>query len=83
MRILLAQGIIFSNELAPYKEKLPEKDYAMLKQELSKALTTEALSLSDIIIAKSATFLRKADASEIAASIIFFARKNILHSEEV
>ena len=34
-------------------------------------------------IAKGACFLRKTDPSNIAASIIYFARKNILLSDEV
>lgn len=83
VRLHLAQGILFSNELKPYKDKLPLDDYNLLKQELSRALTSEALSLSDIISAKGACFLRETDPSNIAASIIYFARKNILLSEEV
>lgn len=53
-----------------------------LKQELAKALTTEALSLSDLLITKGACFLRKEQPSDIAAAVIYFARKNILFSEQ-
>ena len=83
VRILLAQGILFTSELTMYEEKLAPVDYKQLKQELSKALTTEALTLSDIVMAKSAACLRLADPSEIAASIILYARKNVLFSKEV
>ena len=81
--MLLAQGVLFTSELTQYAGKLPEKDYTLMKQELAKALTKEALSLSDVVIAKSATCLRQADPSDIAASIILYARKNILESEDV
>ena len=83
VRIHLAHGILFSYELRPYAEKLPAEDYDLLKQELSLALTSEALNLSDIIAAKGAVFLRKSDPSSIAAAILYFARKNILQSDEV
>ena len=78
VRMHLGQGILFSNELKEYSENLPGEDFQLLKQELSRALTSEALSLSDIIVSNGACFLRKIDSSDIAASIIYFARKNIL-----
>ena len=54
----------------------------MLKQELTKMLTTEALSLSDLLISKGACFLRKEQPSNVAAAIIYFTRKNILFSDK-
>ena len=83
LRLHLAQGILFTSELKPYQAKLRSQEYHRLKQELLRALTVEALTLSDIISAKGALFLRETDPSNIAASIIFFARKNILLSEDV
>ena len=50
---------------------------------MSRSLTIEALTLSDIIVAKGALFLRESDPSDIAASIVYFARKNILLSLDV
>lgn len=83
VRLHLAQGIVFSHELNSIRGKLSSDDFDAVKEKLSKALTAEALSLSDIVITKSATFLRSADPSEIAASIIYYARRNILHSKEM
>ena len=54
----------------------------MMKQELTKMLTSEALSLSDLLISKGACFLRKEQPSSVAAAIIYFTRKNILFSNK-
>jgi len=83
VRMHLAQGVIFSNELKPYEMHLSEEDYFLLRQELSRAISAEALSLCDILTTKGSCFLREREPSEIAASIIYFARKNILQSEEI
>jgi len=45
-------------------------------------LTTEALSLSDLLISKGACFLRKEQPSNVAAAIIYFTRKNILFADK-
>lgn len=59
IRLQLANGILFSNELKAYESRLSSSDMIQLKQELTRALTTEALSLSDLLISKGACFLRK------------------------
>ena len=78
IRLQLANGILFSEELKVYESRYSTKEMLQLKQELTKALTTEALSLSDLLISKGACFLRKEQPSNIAAAVIYFARKNIL-----
>lgn len=83
VRMLLAQGVIFTNELRPYEMHLSEEDYLLLRQELSRAISAEALSLCDILTTKGSCFLRGREPNEISASIIYFARKNILQSEEI
>ena len=82
VRLHLANGVLFSNELKFTNEHLTTSNLYNLKQELTKALTAEALSLCDLLISKGACFLRKEQPSDVAASIIYFARKNILFAEE-
>ena len=82
IRLQLANGILFTNELKIYEARLSPDDLSILKQELTKMLTTEALSLSDLLISKGACFLRKEQPSNVAAAIIYFARKNILFAEK-
>ena len=82
IRLQLANGILFSNELKVYEARLSQTDFITLKQELTKMLTTEALSLSDLLISKGACFLRKEQPSNVAAAIIYFTRKNILFAKK-
>ena len=82
IRLQLANGILFTNELKVYEQRLSQDDFMTLKQELTKMLTTEALSLSDLLISKGACFLRKEQPSNVAAAIIYFTRKNILFSDK-
>ena len=83
LRMLLAQGVVYTNELKPYEENLPEEDYQILVQELTRAISAEALSLCDILTTKGQSNLRERQPSEIAASIIYFARKNILEADDI
>ena len=83
VRLFLAQGILFSTELKPYKYHLSKQDYLSLKNELSRAISAEALALCDMLIIKGSARLREKNPSDIAASIVYFARKNILESEEI
>ena len=84
LSLFLAQGILFSSELLPYKQHLPRDDYLHLKNELSRAISAESLSICDMLVIKgSAALLREKDPSDIAASIIYFARMNILESTDV
>ena len=53
-----------------------------MKEEFTRALTSESLSLSDLLISKGACMLRQKKPSDIAAAIIYFARKNILFSKK-
>jgi hypothetical protein len=78
IRLQLANGIFFSNELKGYENRLSKSEMTQLKQDLTRALTTEALSLSDLLISKGACFLRREQPSDIAAAMIYFARKNIM-----
>ena len=50
---------------------------------MSSAITTEALGLCDILMTKGSCYLRQKDPSEIAAIVIYFARKNVLQSDEI
>ena len=58
IRLQLANGILFSNELKPYEKKYSQAEMVLLKQEVTRMLTTEALSLSDLLISKGGCFLR-------------------------
>ena len=46
-------------------------------------MTTEALSLSDILITKGACHLRNTYPSDIAAAIIYFTRKKIFSQKKI
>ena len=81
LRLLLANGILFSNELKSYEKQLNTEDMAQLKQELTRALAMEAMSLSDLIMLKAPVLLRQEKASDIAAAILYFARNHILFSD--
>ena len=83
LRMLLVSGILFSSEIKPYEKDLSQNDYLTLKTELSRAISAEALALCDMLILKGSVLLREKDPSDIAASIVYFARKNILESEEI
>ena len=50
---------------------------------MSRAFSAEALALCDMLILKGSVHLREKDPSDIAASIVYYARKNILESEEI
>ena len=54
---------------------------ANLKAEWSRNITTESLSLSDLIISKGNVTYRNESSSDIAASIVYLARKNILEAD--
>lgn len=82
VRILLANGVVFSNELCKAKAKLGKKEFDRFKHTLTKKIFLEALSLSDMLLAKGSVNLRKEDPSDIAAAIIYFARKNVLFAKD-
>ena len=50
--------------------------------DIAAILATEALSTVDIIASRSSVHLRKEDPSAIAASIIYYARKNVFTSKK-
>ena len=50
--------------------------------DIAAILATEALSTVDIIASRSSVHLRKEDPSTIAASIIYYARKNVFTSKK-
>ena len=79
MRAFLANGVLFTNEfrdmIAAGKS---EMEIIRLKAEWSRSITTEALSISDLIVSKGNVSHRSELSSDIAASIIYLARKNIL-----
>lgn len=83
VRIILAQGVIYSSELKPYEQNLSKDDYLVLTMNLARAVSAEALSLCDILVTKGSCNLREKHPSEIAASVLFFARKNILEAEDI
>ena len=83
VRMILTQGVIYTSELKPYEKNLPDEDYKVLREELARAISAEALSLCDILMTKGSCSLREKYPSEIAASIIYFARKNILQADDI
>ena len=83
VRMLLVSGVLFSSELKLYEEHLFKSEYSTLKTELSRAISAEALALCDLLILKGSVLLREKDPSDIAASIVYYARRNILESEEI
>jgi len=58
-----------------------EMEISKLKAEWSRSITTEALSISDLIVSKGNISYRNESSSDIAASIIYLARKNILEAD--
>ena len=83
VRMILTQGVIYSSELKPYEQNLTKDDYLVLTEELARAVSAEALSLCDILVTKGSINLREKHPGEIAASVLFFARKNILEAEDI
>lgn len=83
IRLQLANGIIFTNEFKLYETHYSKKELNWITQNLAKALAKEALSLSDRLISKGTCLLRTEKPSDIAAAVIYFARKNILFSPKI
>ena len=52
-----------------------------MKADWSRSITTESLSISDLIVSKGNVTYRSESSSDIAASIIYLARKNILEAD--
>ena len=52
-----------------------------MKAEWSRSITTESLSISDLIVSKGNITYRSESSSDIAASIVYLARKNILEAD--
>ena len=82
LRAFLANGVLFTNEfrdmqLAGSSQQLINKS----KADWSRSITTEALSISDLIVSKGNVTYRNESSSDIAASIIYLARKNILEAD--
>lgn len=82
LRAYLANGILFTNEFRDMAEQqVPAQEIERRKAEWSKSITTEALSISDLIVSKGNICHRKESSSDIAASIVYLARKNILEAD--
>jgi len=77
----MANGVIFSNEFADVEKVKSSADVLKIKYEWSRAITTESLSISDLIVSKGNVSYRSESSSNVAASIIYLARKNILEAD--
>ena len=82
MRAYLANGVLYSNEFVELvQEKKTYSEISRIKAEWSRSITTESLSISDLIVSKGNVTYRSESSSDIAASIIYLARKNILEAD--
>ena len=87
VRAFLANGVLFSNEFTDIHQvdvinpQEKQEMVANLKAEWSRNITTESLSISDLIISKGNVTYRNESSSDIAASIVYLARKNILEAD--
>lgn len=82
VRAYLANGVLFSNEFGELiAEKKSHAEISKMKAEWSRSITTESLSISDLIVSKGNITYRNESSSDIAASIIYLARKNILEAD--
>ena len=81
IRCFLANGIIFVNEFDEETDKSNGENKTTFAN-VAAILATEALSTVDIIASRSSVHSRKEDPSTIAASIIYYARKNVFTSKK-
>lgn len=81
LRAYLANGVVFSNEFERHLASNTEQQVNKMKIDWSKAITTESLSISDLVISKSNVMSRAECSSDIAAGIIYLARKNVLEAD--
>ena len=85
VRAFLANGVLFSNEFTEIESQFGQAglddEIGRLKAEWSRNITTESLSISDLIISKGNVTYRSESSSDIAASIVYLARKNILEAD--
>ncbi len=82
LRAFLANGVLFSNEFDEIRQLYKtEQAVKKLKSEWSRSITTEALSISDLIVSKGNISYRSESSSDIAAAIIYLSRKNILEAD--
>ena len=81
VRAFLSNGVLFTNEFAELVANKPAHEVQRMKAEWSRTITTESLSISDLIVSKGNVTYRSEWSSDIAASIIYLARKNILEAD--
>jgi hypothetical protein len=81
VRAFMANGVIFTNEFLELEKVKSATEILKIKAEWSRAITTESLSISDLIVSKGNVSYRSESSSNIAASIIYLARKNILEAD--
>jgi len=82
LRAFLANGVLFSNEFNQMKQANKSLQViSKLKSEWSRSITTEALSISDLIVSKGNVSYRSESSSDIAAAIVYLSRKNILEAD--
>lgn len=82
LRAFLANGVLFSNEFDELRQQYKtERAVKKLKSEWSRSITTEALSISDLIVSKGNISYRSESSSDIAAAILYLSRKNILEAD--
>ena len=81
LRAYLANGVVFSNEFEQHYATNSEHQVDQMKLDWSRAITTESLSISDLVISKSNVMSRAEFSSDIAAGIVYLARKNVLEAD--
>ena len=81
LRAYLANGVLFSNEFVELEAQKAPDEIFKIKADWSRSITTESLSISDLIVSKGNVSYRKECSSDVAASIVYLARKNILEAD--
>ena len=82
LRLFLANGVLFSKEMYPESQKYKNKE-RFHKEKLLKArnISDESLQIADMLLKEGRICIRREQASNIAAAIVYLARKNILEAD--
>ena len=82
LRLFLANGVLFSKEMVPEERRHRNKE-KFLKEKIGKArsICEESLQIADMLLKEGRICLRQEQPSEVAASIVYLARKNILEAD--
>ena len=82
LRLYLANGVLFSKEMVPESHRYKNKDrFNRDKVILAKNISSESLQISDMLMKEGRVCIRKEQPSDIAAAIVYLARKNVLEAD--